>query len=146
MKLAIGSDHAGFDAKEKLRDLLVKEGHDLLDAGTFNTDSCNYPEFAQKVAAAVCNDEVMMGILICGTGLGMSMAANKFKGIRAALCHNPETARLSREHNDANILCLGARVLDGEVLAETTKAWLSTPFEGGRHASRLDMIRKFEEG
>jgi len=145
MKLTIGSDHAGFDEKEELRRILVNLGHEVIDQGPQSKDSCDYPDFAAKVAKAVCNGDSDLGILICGTGIGMSIAANKFKGIRAALCNSIETAQMSRRHNNANILCMGSRVLSPEQIQETASAWLSTSFEGERHALRLDKIHKFEE-
>lgn len=145
MKLAIGSDHAAFDAKEAIKRLLMDLGHEVEDMGTDSIASCDYPDFAARVAGRVSSDETWRGVLICGTGIGMSIAANKFKGVRAALCHNGETARMSRAHNDANLLCLGARVLDPAVVEEIVKTWLDTPFEEGRHARRLDKIREFED-
>jgi len=145
MKLAIGSDHAAFEAKETLKALLTSLGHDAIDEGTSSTASCDYPDFAARVAERVVSGDAGQGILLCGTGIGMSIAANKFKGIRAALCHDVETARMSRAHNDANILCMGARVLNLAQLEAITRTWLETPFEEGRHARRLEKIRKFEE-
>lgn len=144
MKVIIGSDHAGFAAKVEVKSYLSSRGHEVLDAGPSSDERCDYPDFASIVAQAVSRNECPRGVLICGTGIGMSITANKFKGVRAALCHSPDTARMSRAHNDANILCLGARVLDMDRLLETLRAWLSTPYEGGRHAARLEKIRKLE--
>ena len=142
--IAIGSDHAGFAAKEYMKSLLAKQGLASRDFGCFNEQSVNYPDFGQAVAKAVVKGECTRGILICGTGIGMSIVANKFPGIRAALCHDAFTATCSREHNDANILVMGARVLSLEQMAEITSIWLNTPFAGGRHAQRLAMIRELE--
>lgn len=144
MKLIIGSDHPGFEVKKNLVAFLTGKGHTVHDAGTDSPDSCDYPEFAFKVAQAVAGGECRLGILICGTGIGMSITANRIRGIRAALCHNLETARLSREHNDANILCVGARVVGEKQIEEIVSTFLETGFEGGRHERRLAMIDKVE--
>jgi len=143
--IAIGSDHAGFAAKEHIKTLLAEEGLTSRDFGCFSEQSVHYPDFGQAVAQAVSNEECERGVLICGTGIGMSIVANKFTGIRAALCHDVFTAACSREHNDANILVMGARVLNLEQMSEITRIWLYTPFAGGRHAKRLAMIRKLED-
>ncbi len=140
MKIALGSDHAGFELKEKVKTLLQDLGHEVVDVGCHSTDSVDYPVFGAKVARAVARGEVERGVLICGTGLGMSMVANRFPGVRAALCHELFTTQMARRHNDANVLVLGGRVL-GDVLAlEMVKVFLETPFEGGRHARRVEMI------
>jgi len=140
MKIAIGSDHAGFKLKEKIKGLLTELGHEVLDLGCHSTDSVDYPVYGAKVAQAVAQGEAERGVLICGTGLGMSMVANRFPGVRAALCHELFTTRMARLHNDANVLVLGGRVL-GDVLAlEMVKVFLETPFEGGRHERRVKMI------
>ena len=132
MKIALGADHAGFELKEKIKAFLTEEGHEVLDLGCFSKESVDYPIYGVKVARALLKGEAERGVLVCGTGLGMSMVANRFPGIRAALCHEPFTARMSRLHNDANILVLGGRVI-GEALAlEMVKVFLETPFEGGR--------------
>jgi ribose 5-phosphate isomerase B len=144
MRIHIGCDHAGFAAKEAVKRMLEKEGHEIVDVGTDSEASCDYPDFAARVALGVSGAKGDMGILICGTGIGMSIAANKFKGIRAALCHDEETARMSRAHNDANILCMGARILDEDALNGIARVWLSTSFEAGRHARRLGKIHKVE--
>ena len=138
--IAVGSDHAGFAAKEYIKELLTKHGFSSRDYGCFDEQSVHYPEFGRAVAMAVAEGECERGILICGTGIGMSIVANKFAGIRAALCHDSFTAACSRQHNDANILVMGARVLNLEQMAEITRIWLNTPFSGGRHAERLAMI------
>jgi ribose 5-phosphate isomerase B len=145
MKMAIGSDHAGFQTKEKIKELLKKQNVDVVDFGTGNEESVDYPDYAEKVALAVAGGKAARGILICGTGIGMSIAANKVSGIRAALVHNVFEAKMSREHNDANILVLGARTLKPEEIQEIVKTWLATPFEGGRHERRIDKIKKIEK-
>ncbi|MBU0753849.1 MAG: ribose 5-phosphate isomerase B [Planctomycetes bacterium] len=144
MKIKIGSDHAAYTAKEALKTLLRDEGHEIIDAGTDSEESCDYPNYAGMVAESVSRGEVERGILLCGTGIGMSIMANKFRGIRAALCHSVGTAEMSRAHNDANILCLGARILELELIRKITLKWLATPFEGGRHARRLEIISRAE--
>ena len=143
MRIAIGADHAGFTAKQALKDHLQSE-HQLIDFGTGNADSCDYPDFAAKVATAVSRGEVELGILLCGTGIGMSIVANKFKGIRAGLCHNEETAELSRKHNHCNVLCLGARVLSEQQVRDITQAWLGASPEPGRHHARVEKISEWE--
>ena len=140
MKIAIGADHGGFDLKEAIKVIINGLGHDLTDAGCYSRDPVNYPEIGRIVTGLVASGEVERGILICGTGIGMSIMANRTPGIRAALCHEIYTARLSREHNDANILCMGGRVLGPAIAEEMVRCWLSTPFAGGRHACRLAMI------
>jgi len=141
MRIIIGSDHAGFDLKEVCRaDLESRQGYEVKDAGAFNRDSVDYPEVAHSLARAVESDEYDSGVLICGTGLGMSIVANRYAGIRAALCHNLYTARMSRLHNDANILVMGGRVIGPGLALEMVELFLNTPFEGGRHQQRLDQI------
>lgn len=137
MKIALGADHAGVEAKRRLADLLRREGHEVADLGTQGEDSVDYPDFAQAVARAVAGGSAPRGILVCGTGIGMSIAANKVPGVRAAKCNDPLEARLARAHNDANVLCLGARVTDLSVMEEMVREFLATPFEGGRHARRV---------
>jgi ribose 5-phosphate isomerase B len=144
MKLGIGADHAGFSMKEDLKSFLESRGHELVDVGTFNEESVDYPDMARRVAELVRDGEVERGILICGTGVGMAMAANKVSGVRAASCSDLLSARLSRAHNDANVLTLGARITAPYYAREILEAWLTTPFEGGRHERRVDMIRKME--
>ncbi len=140
MNIAIGSDHGGFELKEKIKPLIVELGHDVEDVGCYSMDSVDYPEQAKAVSKMVAEGKADRGILICGTGIGMSLAANRCKGIRAALCHELFTARMSRKHNDANILCMGGRVIGPELAKEMVKIWLATEFEGGRHKRRIDMI------
>jgi ribose 5-phosphate isomerase B len=138
--IIIGSDHAAFDLKEKIKDLLFNLGYGVEDAGTDSQASVNYTDFGKKVAGAVSKGEYPKGILLCGTGLGMSMMANRFKGVRAALCSDIFSAQMSRQHNDANILVLGGRLI-GDILAfELVKTWLNTGFEGGRHLDRIQSL------
>ena len=140
MRIALGSDHAGFEAKQALKTALEQGGHQVRDLGPEGTDSVDYPDYAEAVSREVADGEAERGILICGTGIGMCIGANKVAGVRAAKCNDPEEARLSREHNNANVLCLGARILDGSVLTETAQAFLSTEFAGGRHARRVAKL------
>lgn len=138
----IGSDHAAFGLKEKIKDLLFNLGYGVEDAGTFSEASVNYADFGKKVAQAVSKGEYPKGILLCGTGLGMSIQANRYKGVRAALCSDIFSVQMSRQHNDSNILVMGGRVV-GDILAfELVKTWLNTEFEGGRH---LDRIKTLDE-
>lgn len=146
MKVAIGSDHAGFAAKQALIPALKKMGHSVMDIGTDSPEPCDYPDFAAQVGRAVASQEAERGILICGTGMGMGMAANKIPGVRAAVVTNEYTAEMSRHHNDANILCLGARVLTPEKIEELSQIFLAAHFEGGRHAGRVDKIKKLDCG
>ncbi len=140
MKIGIGSDHAGFVMKEAIIKFLEEKKTDFIDYGTFKEESVNYPDYALKVSKAVTDGEVDYGILICGTGIGMSITANKVKGIRAALCHNEETAKMSRLHNNANVLCLGGRILEEALALKMVDIWLNTSFEGGRHENRIKLI------
>ncbi len=146
MKVIIGADHAGFAAKQALVAALKKMGHSVIDAGTDGPESVDYPDFAAQVARAVASAEAERGILVCGTGIGMAMAANKVPGIRAAVVTNEFTAEMSRRHNDANVLCMGARVHPVEKMEEYARIFLESPFEGGRHAGRVDKIKKLDEG
>ncbi len=141
MEIILGSDHAGFDLKEACKAHLERlPDYSVTDNGVFSRQSSNYPEVAHKLSQAVAAGEYKFGILICGTGLGMSITANRHKGIRAALCHNLYTARMSRLHNDANIMAMGGRVIGEGLALEMVDLFLSTPFEGGRHQLRLDQI------
>ena len=140
MKIAIGSDHGGIDMKDIVVAFLKKQGHTVDDAGCFTKDSVDYPDFADKVCKSVQEGISELGILVCGTGIGMSIAANRHRDIRAALCHEAYTARMSRQHNNANILCLGGRVLGIEIALDVVGTWVETPFEGGRHQRRIDML------
>ena len=138
--IIIGCDHAAFQLKEIVKTFLEKNGLDVTDAGTHSEDSVDYPDFAKKVASQISEGKFKQGILICGTGLGMSMAANKFSHVRAALCNDLFSAQMSKRHNNANILVMGGRVI-GDILAlEIVKTWLETPFEGGRHQRRLEQF------
>ena len=139
-KIAIGCDHAAFNEKEKLKLHLIKKGFDLFDVGTNSLDSVDYPSFGHKVGTMVANNKVNKGIVICGSGIGISIAANKVKGIRAALCTTPVHAEMSRKHNDANVLALGARMTDYNTILEIVNTWLNTEFEGGRHLERINLI------
>jgi ribose 5-phosphate isomerase B len=139
-KIIIGADHAGYPLKESLKPLLDDMGFDVVDAGTDSELSVDYPDFAGRVGEAVSTGRFPRGILICGSGVGMTIAANRFPGVRAALCLDEETARLSRMHNDANILVLAGRKTDAETARGIVRVWLATPFEGGRHQKRLEKI------
>lgn len=146
MRVAIGCDHRGLNAKLFIISLMLwigKKGDTMLDFGCYTAESVDYPDIAKKVAEAVANGSFERGILICDTGIGMSIAANKVRGIRAALCHNAFTARCARQHNDANILCLGAE-LEQDIIPEVIEAFLNTEFEGGRHSRRVNKIKAME--
>jgi ribose 5-phosphate isomerase B len=145
MKIAVGSDHRGVAVRLRIIPFLQQLGHEVLDFGPDAGSSVDYPDYAQKVARAVGAGEVERGILICGTGIGMCIAANKVHGVRAAPCHDSITAELSRSHNDANVLCLSADLLGEELIERMLKIWLVTPFEGGRHARRVEKIMRVEE-
>lgn len=145
MRIAIGADHGGFRLKERVRAFLEGEGHEVHDFGTYSEESVDYPDVGGKAARAVARGEFDCGILICGTGIGMSITANKVKGVRAALCHEGYTARMARAHNNANVLCMGGRVLGEELALEVVRAFLATSFEGGRHAHRVAKIATLEE-
>lgn len=143
MKIAIGSDHAGFELKEELKKFFCNQ-FDIIDVGTNSTESVDYPDFAKKVCELILKNDADLGILICGTGIGMSITANKFKGIYAALCYDRNTAGLARSHNNANVLCIGGRTTKIDDAIEIVKTFLSTPFEGGRHERRISKIREIE--
>lgn len=145
MKVVLGSDHAGFRIKELAKELLASLGYQCEDVGTFSEESVDYPDYAAEVASRVSKGLCQIGMLFCGSGIGMSIVANKFPGVRAALCYDLETARLSRRHNDANILILAGRAIDQQRAREIIKAWLATEFEGGRHQRRLDKIKQLEQ-
>lgn len=144
MKIAVGSDHAGYASKEHLKGWLQERGHHVDDLGTHDTASVDYPDFAARVARGVAGGEAALGLLVCGTGIGMSIAANKIAGIRAAHCSDPYQARLAREHNDANVLCLGERVSGLGTMEATLDAFLAHTFAGGRHAARVEKIQRIE--
>jgi ribose 5-phosphate isomerase B len=144
MQIGLACDHGGFELKEELKNLLREIGVEAVDMGTFNKDSVDYPDFGILLAEKVSRGELERGILICGTGIGMSIVANKFPRIRAALASDPYTSRCSREHNDANMLVLGGRIIGKELAKEIVKEWLNTPFSGGRHRRRLEKIEALE--
>ena len=141
-KLIIGADHAGYALKEALKPFLAQMGIAVTDIGTNCDESVDYPDYGARVGEAVSQGVFPRGILICGSGVGMSIVANRFPGVRAALCRDEETARLSRQHNDANVLVLASRMTDQETALAIVRTWLTTPFEGGRHQQRLDKIRE----
>lgn len=143
--IAIGSDHAGYKAKEEIKKYFSENSIDFKDVGTFSEESCDYPVFAKAVADSVAKKESEKGIIVCGSGIGVSIAANKVNGVRAALCYDPELAAMSRKHNDANVLCLGGRYSDLDTVLETVKSFLSTDFEGGRHQKRVEQITDIEK-
>ena len=142
--IALGADHAGLPLKEVVKAWLRGCGHEVLDFGTHTTDSVDYPDYATLVADALLGGTAQRGVLVCGTGIGMAMAANKVSGVRAAVCADPATARLAREHNDANVLALGGRVTPAEAAFEIVQAWLTSAFLGGRHARRLEKLAGLE--
>ncbi|HVW35870.1 MAG TPA: ribose 5-phosphate isomerase B [Pirellulales bacterium] len=144
MRIAIGSDHRGYAVKEKLIELLKHLGQEVVDVGTTGTESCDYPDIAGIVGGQVSRHEVDRGILICGTGIGMSIVANKFPGVRAAPCHDDLSAEMSRRHNDLNVLCLSADMLGEKLIDRMVEIWLATEFEGGRHARRVEKIQQVE--
>jgi ribose 5-phosphate isomerase B len=144
MRIAIGADHGGYELKQQIAEFLIARGHQVQDLGTHNLDSVDYPDFAALVARAVATGEAERGITICGTGIGVSMAANKVHGIRAALCTDCYMARMAREHNDAQVLCLGARVLGIGSALDIVQVFLKSEFLGGRHARRVGKINALE--
>ena len=144
MKVALGADHAGYEEKERLKPVLNELGIEFEDFGAVSTDSVDYPDFAAKVARKVADGEFDQGLLVCGSGTGMAIAANKVHGVRAAVAWNEETARLAREHNDANVLSVGARTTPENEIPKIVRAWFETKFAGGRHQRRVDKIRELE--
>lgn len=144
MRIGIGNDHSAVEMKREVMKFLQDLGYEVVNYGTDSTASCNYPEYGEKVARAVVAKEVDLGILICGTGVGISLAANKVKGIRAVVCSEPYSARLSRQHNNTNILAFGARVIGIELAKMIIEEWLNAEFEGGRHQERVNMIMEIE--
>jgi ribose 5-phosphate isomerase B len=144
MKIAIGSDHRGLDARSIVREIAASLGHDVDDRGTHSSDPCDYPDIAADVARQVASRAAERGILLCGTGIGVAIAANKISGIRAAVCHDQRTAELSRRHNDANVLCVSADSADESALRSIVTTWLATPFDGGRHQRRVEKIAQLE--
>ena len=146
MKIAVGSDHRGYEVKRRIATVLQQLGHEVLDIGPNSRDSVDYPDFGIPVALAVSEGRVQRGVLICGTGIGMCIAANKVRHVRAAPCHDSITAEMSRRHNDANVLCLSADLLGEDLLDRMVRIWLETAFESGRHARRVEKITRFEAG
>lgn len=146
MKIAIGSDHRGFEAKQQIKAIAAELGHECIDFGTDDNNPVDYPDLAYLTASAVSRKEADRGVLICATGIGMCMAANKVHGVRAALCHDELSARISRDHNDANVLCLSADQVGVVVLRKMMEVWINTPFSGGRHERRVRKIAAIEEG
>jgi ribose 5-phosphate isomerase B len=144
MEIAIGSDHAGYELKRQIIEHLIQKGVEVKDFGSYSTERCDYPVYGYKVAKAVASGECEKGILICGTGVGISLAANKVKGIRAVVCSEPYSAQLSRRHNNTNVLALGARVVGSELARMIVDCWLEAEYEGGRHQKRIDMIAEIE--
>lgn len=144
-RIALAADHAGYEEKEKIKQALDSLGVEYTDLGTTSTDSVDYPDYAQKVGEAVASGEVEQGLLVCGSGTGMAIAANKIKGVRAAVAWSPDIARLAREHNDANVLALPARFMSDEEAKGVLKAWFDASFEGGRHARRVEKITELEK-
>lgn len=143
MKIVLAADHGGFELKEIIKEYLAKD-HEIVDLGTYNEESVNYPDYGIKAGEAVASKQADRGIIFCGTGIGISIAANKVQGIRAALCQNVQYAKLSREHNNANILALGGRFLNPAEAKEIVDAWLTTKFAGGRHQTRINIITEYE--
>ena len=139
-KIGVGSDHAGVNLKNKIAEFLKEKGYEVTDYGTHSTESCDYPVYAKAVAKSVANGENERGITCCGSGIGVSIAANKVKGVRAVLAHEPYSAMLSRLHNDANVLCLGERITGESLALDIVETWLHSEYEGGRHQRRVDML------
>lgn len=146
MKIALGSDHGGFQLKETIKEWLLEKGYYVEDKGAYNEQSCDYPDYGKAVAIDVACGKADKGILVCGTGIGMSISANKVKGIRAAACGDTFSARMTRLHNDANILSLGQRVIGPGLALDIVEIWLNTKFEGGRHQNRIDKMMAIEAG
>ena len=144
MKIATGNDHTAVELKNIIKAFLEEKGHEVLDLGTNSTESCDYPVYGEKVGRAVASGEADLGIVICGTGVGISLAANKVKGVRACVCSEPYTAKLSRMHNNSNALAFGARVVGSEMAKMITEEWLNAEYEGGRHQRRVDMLTEIE--
>ena len=144
MKSAMGNDHAAVEMKEEIKAYLESKGHEVINFGTDTHDSCDYPAYGEKVGRLVASGEAEAGVLICGTGVGISIAANKVKGVRACVCSEPYTAKLSKMHNNSNIIAFGARVVGSEMAKMITDTWLETEYEGGRHQRRVDMLDAIE--
>ena len=139
-RIAVGADHAGFALKQHLADVLRDLGHEVLDLGAHSADRVDYPDFGEAVGRAVAGGDAELGVCVCGSGIGIAMAANKVPGVRAAPVHDVTSARLTRQHNDCNVLCLGERLIGAEVAVDAVRAWLDAEFEGGRHAGRVDKL------
>jgi ribose 5-phosphate isomerase B len=146
MKIAVACDHRGFEAKELIKSLLQRAGYEVIDFGTNESKSCDYPDYGIPAAKSVAGGETQRGILVCGSGIGMSITANKIRGIRAALCHDELSAQMSRKHNDANMLCLPSMVINDTLISRIVEIWLNTEFEGGRHSRRVQKMMAAEEG
>ncbi len=145
MKIALANDHRGYSAKTIITELLTRKGHEIVDAGCNDTSSCDYPDYAIGASKMVADARVDQAILICGTGIGMSITANKVHGVRAALCHDELTAQLARKHNDANVLCLSGDLVGHALMERIVETWLATPFESGRHQRRVDKINEYDK-
>ena len=145
MKIVIGCDHAATELKEAVKKHITELGHEITDVGTYTNESCHYPIYAHAACEKILSGECELGILVCGTGIGMSIAANKHDGIRAACCSDTFSARLTREHNDANVLCFGARVVGSEMAKMIVENWVDAEYQGGRHQTRVDMITDIEK-
>ncbi len=146
MKIVVGSDHRGFKAKEIIKTIVTQLGHECIDVGTDSSDPVDYPDYAYVAAMAVAKNDADRAILICGTGIGTSITANKVKGIRAALCHDELSTQISRDHNDANVLCVSGELIGDVLMRKMVEVWLSTEFSGGRHQRRINKITAIEEG
>lgn len=144
MKIAIGNDHTALEMKNEMKKFLEEKGYEVIDYGTNSTESCDYPVYGEKVGSAVATGEADLGLAICGTGVGISLACNKVKGIRCCVCSEPYTAKLSRMHNDSNVLAFGARVIGVEMAKMITEEWLNAEYEGGRHQRRVDQVMDIE--
>ena len=145
MKIAVGSDHGGFEYKNAIKEHLVKQGHEVIDVGTYSLDSCHYPVFGAEVARKVASKECDYGVVVCTSGEGISMAANKIKGVRCGLCYNDEVAKLMRQHNNANVIAFGQKFMKLEDVLRQVDIFLSTEFEGGRHQTRVNLIIEIEK-
>ena len=145
MKIAIASDHGAYELKERLKHYLTRQGHEIVDCGTNSTESCDYPDFGRAAALLVANGACERGVVLCTTGIGISITANKVNGIRCALCHEPLSAEMTRRHNDANMLAMGAQIIGGNLAVRIVDVFLSTEFEGGRHQRRVDKIMETEK-
>lgn len=145
MKIAMGNDHTAIGMKNEVKKFLEEKGYEVIDLGTNSTESCDYPAYGEKVALAVASGEADLGIAICGTGVGISLACNKVNGIRCCVCSEPYTAKLSRMHNNSNVLAFGARVIGDEMAKMITEEWLNAEYEGGRHQRRVDLVMDIEK-